>query len=213
MISQGAGAVPGLYSHIAQSQDQDSASIPKPFKSARGHGGKKSKGKAKSQQQPQLSPLPLNRKNSMKIEITTTTMRIIEVIIEAVDPIGANIMVGGHIEGLSKGKGGNKIIIEANFKATMDSLIFLMVAITIITVAIIEAEVAVSMVLTFIDHVVMEEAITEAITIINTINITCMMMEQSLNNMVHHVLFAEVSIILLNIVLRENMTSIILWRK
>ena len=46
-ISQGAGAVPSLYSHIEQSQDQDSTSIPKPFKSARGHEGKKSKGKAR----------------------------------------------------------------------------------------------------------------------------------------------------------------------
>ena len=79
--------------------------------------------------------------------------------------------------------------------------------------AIIEAEVAMAMVVTIIDHVVMEEAITEAITTINTINITCMMMDPSSNNMVHHVLFAEVSIILLNIVLRENMTLIILWRK
>ena len=32
-ITQGTGAVPSLYSPIAQSQDQDSASIPKPFKS------------------------------------------------------------------------------------------------------------------------------------------------------------------------------------
>ena len=56
-ISPGAGAVPGLYSQIAQSQDQDSASIPKPFKSARDHGGKKSKGKTKPQQQPQPPPL------------------------------------------------------------------------------------------------------------------------------------------------------------
>ena len=32
-IAQGTGAVPSLYSHIAQSQDQDSASILKPFKS------------------------------------------------------------------------------------------------------------------------------------------------------------------------------------
>ena len=79
--------------------------------------------------------------------------------------------------------------------------------------AIIEADVAMAVVVTFIDHVVMEEAITEAITIINTINITRMMMKLSLNNMVHHALFVEVSIILLNIVLRENMTSIILWRK
>ena len=140
-------------------------------------------------------------------------MRIIEATVEAVDPTGANIMVEGHIEGLSKGEGDNKIIIKANSKATMDSLILLMVAITIITTAIIKVEVAVAMVVTFIDHMVTEEAITEAIIIINTINITCMMMDLSLNNMVHHVLFVEVSIILLNIVLRENMTSIILWRK
>ena len=140
----------------------------------------------------------------MKMEITTTTMRIIEVIIKVVDPTGVNIMVGGHIEGLSKGEGDNKIIIEANFKATADSLIFLVVAITIITMTIIKAEVAVAMVVTFIDHMVEEEAITEAITIINTINTTRMMMEPCLNNMVHHALFVEVSIILLNIVLREN---------
>ena len=49
-IAQGTGAVPSLYSHIAQSQDQDSASLPKPFKSTRGRGGKKS-GKVKSKPQ------------------------------------------------------------------------------------------------------------------------------------------------------------------
>ena len=122
-------------------------------------------------------------------------MRIVEVTVEVVDPTGANIMVEGHI--------------EANSKATADSLILLMVAITIITMAIIESEVAMAVAVIFIDHLVVEEAITEAITIINTINITCMMMDPSLNNMVHHALL-EVSIILLNIVLRENMTSIIL---
>ena len=147
------------------------------------------------------------------MQMTTTTTRIIEVTVEAVDPAGANIMVEGHIEGLSKGEGDNKIITEANSKATMDSLILLVVAIIIIAMAIIEVEVAVAMVVTFIDHVVREEAITEAITIINTINITRTMMDLSLNNMVHCALFVEVSIILLNIVLKENMTSIILWRK
>ena len=212
-ISQGAEAVPSLYSHIAQSQDQDSASIPKPFKSAGGHGGKKIKVKKNNNSSLNHLPLPLNRKNSMKMEITTTTIRIIEVKIEAVDPIGANITVGGHKEGLSKGEGDSKIVIEANFKATVNSLTLLIVAITIITTVIIEAEVAVAMVVTFIDHVVMEEAIIGAITIIHTINITHMMMELSLNNMVHHELFAEVSIIFLNIVLRENMISIILLRK
>ena len=74
--------------------------------------------------------------------------------------------------------------------------------------AIIEAEVA--MAVTIIDHMVSEEAITETITIINTINITPMMMDPSSNNMVHHALFAKVPIILLNIALRENMRSIIL---
>ena len=127
-------------------------------------------------------------------------MRIIEVTVEAIDPTGANIMVEGHIKGLSKGEGDNKIITEANSKATADSLILLIVTIIIIPMAIIEVEVAMAMVVTFIDHVVMEEAITEAITIINTINITCMMMDLSLNNMVHLVLFVEHSIILLNIV-------------
>ena len=66
----------------------------------------KRKAKAKQNHNSNLNhlPLPLNRKNSMKKEITTTTMRIIEVIIEAADPIGASITVGGHIEGPSKGK-------------------------------------------------------------------------------------------------------------
>ena len=137
-------------------------------------------------------------------------MRIIEVIIEVVDPTKANIVVERHIEGLSKGEGDNKIMIEANTKATADNLIPPVVAITIITMAIIKAEVAVAMVVTIIDHMVIEEAITEAITIINTINITHMIMDPSLSNMVHHALFAEVLIILLNIALRENMTSIIL---
>ena len=55
----GAGAVSSLYSHIAQSQDQDSDSIPKLFKSTKGKGGKKSgKGKTKPQQQPQPPPPP-----------------------------------------------------------------------------------------------------------------------------------------------------------
>ena len=45
-ITQGAGAVPSFHSHIAQSQDQDSDNIPKPFKSTKSRGGKKS-GKGK----------------------------------------------------------------------------------------------------------------------------------------------------------------------
>ena len=133
-------------------------------------------------------------------------MRIIGIIIEAVGPIGANIITGDHTEGLSKGEGDN-------FKATMGNLILLMVAIIIITMIIIMVEVAVDAMATFIGHVVAEEAITEAITTINTIKITRMMVGLSLSNMVPFVHFVEASIILLNIVLRENMILTILWRK
>ena len=140
-------------------------------------------------------------------------MTITGIIIEAIDPIGVNIITGDHTRGLSKGEGDNKITIEVNFKATTGNLILPVVAITIITVVIIMVEVAMDVVATFIGHMVTEEAITEAITIINTINITPMMMEPSLSNMVHHAHFVEVSIILLDTVLRGNMTLIISWRK
>ena len=104
-------------------------------------------------------------------------MRIIEVTTEAVDPTGANTVVENHVEVLSTGEGDNKIIIETNTKTTADNLIPPVAAIIIIIMAIIEVEVAMAIVEIVIDHTVAEEAITEAITIINTINITCMMMD------------------------------------
>ena len=140
-------------------------------------------------------------------------MRIIEVTAEAVDPTGANAVVKSHIEVLSKGEGDNKIIMQVNIKAAVDNLMPPVSAIIKITMAIIKVDVAVVVVKTFTDHVVTEEAITQAITITHTINITLMMMDPRSNNMIHHVHFVVVSTILLNIVLRENMTSIISWRK
>ena len=109
-------------------------------------------------------------------------------------------MVGNHTEVHSKGEWDNKIIIEANTKVTMDNLIPPVEAIIIIIMAIIEVEVAVAMVETITDLTVTEEAITRAIIITNTINITCMMMDHNSNNMVHHAHFPVVSIILLNII-------------
>ena len=79
--------------------------------------------------------------------------------------------------------------------------------------AIIKAEVVMAVAETISDSAVMGEAIIKAIIIPNTINITHMMMDHRLNNMAHHVHFAVVLIILLNIALKENMTSIISWRK
>ena len=140
-------------------------------------------------------------------------MKIIEVIIEATDPIGVNTGVGNHIEDPNIGEGDNKTITGANTKAAMDNLIPPIEAIIIITMAIIEAEVVAAMVETISDPAVMGEAIIKAITITNAINITHMMLDHRLNNMAHHAHFAVVLIILLNIALKENMTSIISWRK
>ena len=86
-------------------------------------------------------------------------MRIVEVIIEAINHIRANITVGGHTEGPSKGEGDNKRIIDANCKVTVGSLILLVITITIITMTIIEIEVTMAMVVTFIDHMAMEEVL------------------------------------------------------
>ena len=140
-------------------------------------------------------------------------MRIIEITTEAIEPTGVNTAVGNHIEVLSKGEGDNKIIIEANTNATVDNLIPSAEVIIIITMAIIKAEVVLAIAETISDPAVMEEAIIEAIIITNTINITHMMMVHRLNNMAHHAHFAVASIILLNIALKVNTTSIISWRK
>ena len=135
-------------------------------------------------------------------------MRIIEAIIEATDPTGVNTVVGNHIEGPKIGEGDYKTITGANTKATVDNLIPPVKAIIIITMAIIEAEVVVAMAETISDPMVVGEAIIEAITIVNTTNITHMMSHR-LNNMPHCVHFVVVLIILLNIAIKDNMISII----
>ena len=120
-------------------------------------------------------------------------------------------MVGNHIEVPSIGEGDNKITIEANTKVTTDNLIPPAEAIITTIMALIEAEVVMAMVETISYLAVTEEAIIEAIIITNTINITCMMMDHRLNKLAHHAHFVVVLIILLNIVLKGNMTSIISW--
>ena len=140
-------------------------------------------------------------------------MRIIEVIIEVIDPIGVNTAVENHIEDPNTGEGDNKTITGANTKVTMDNLTPPSEAIVIITMAITEAEVVAAVEETISDPAVMGEAIIKAIIITNTINIAHMMMDHRLNNMAHHVHFAVVLIILLNIALKENMTSIVSWKK
>ena len=61
--------------------------------------------------------------------------------------------------------------------------------------------------------VVVVGPIIEAMLIINIISIMFMMMSTRWINMVHHVLYAVAIITLPNIVLKESMTSMILWKR
>ena len=214
-IIPGAGAVPGLYSDITQSKDQDSDSIPKPFKSTKSKGGKKSgKSKSKPQQQPQPPPPPPEEEERYKETKTIIIMRIIEVIAEVTDHTGVNKVAEDPLEDPNKGEGDNKTIIGANTKITLDNLTPPMEAITItINMVIIKAEVDVAMVVIITEVMAMKEVVVEAITITNTTNITHMMILHRLSNIVHYVHFVVALITLPNTVLKESMTSTISWRK
>ena len=86
-LTQGT-AVPGLYSHIAHSNDKEETDIPQPFKGAR------PKEKANSHNRSQ-NPLQYRYKRTntlMMMLIITTTMRIIEVSPEAIDLTEAKIL-------------------------------------------------------------------------------------------------------------------------
>ena len=151
-IIQGVGAVPSLYSHIAQSHDQDSDNIPKPFKSTKSRGGKKSgAGRSKPQQQPQPPPPPPEEEehyeetnNYYHIENYTGNNR-------GCKPYRGQQGGRNPTEDPNRGGGDNKTITGANTKATTDNLTPPMEAITIIIITvIIKAEVVMAMVVIII---------------------------------------------------------------
>ena len=152
-------------------------------------------------------PLPQKR-NTLKRQTIIIIMKTMEAITEAADPTGANKVAAGSLtEVPNQGEGASKIIIGGNNKATLGNSTPPAEAITKITImVIIKAEVDMAMVVIITEVVVKGKAVIEAITITNTINITHMMMAHRWSNMTHHVHFVVVSITLLSIVLRENMT-------
>ena len=142
----------------------------------------------------------------MKRQIITIIMKTTEGIIEAADPIGAiKAVVENLIEALNKGEEANKTVIGDNTKATVGNTTVPMEAITIIITAIIKVGVDMAMVVITAGIVAMVEAVIVAITIINIINITHMMMAHRWSNMVYHVHFAVVLITPQNTVLRQSM--------
>ena len=149
-IIQSAGAVPSLCSHIAQSQDQDSDNIPKPFKSTKGKGGKKAgKGKSKPQQQPQPPSSPPEEEEQYEETNNYYHNENYRGNSRGADDTGVNKVAENQIEDPNKGEGDNKIITGAYTKATVDNLTHPVEVITIIiTMVIIKAEVVVAVVVT-----------------------------------------------------------------
>ena len=190
------------------------ASLPKHKQSTRGRGGKKSKGKSKPQQQSQPPPsLPEqeeqyedvnNYYHNKNYRGNNRGHRPYRGQYNGRKPYRGSRQRGRGQQNNYRGQ------YQGNCRQLNPSHGSYII---IIIMAIIRVEVAVAMVETITDLVVMEEAITRAIIITNTINITCTMIDCSSNNMVLHAHFVVVSIILLNVVLRESMTLIISWRK
>ena len=93
-LTQGT-AVPGLYSHIAHSNDKEETDIPQPFKGARPKQPKLGAEEKANSHNKSQNPLQYRYKRTntlVMILIITTTMRIIEVNPEAVDLIEAKIL-------------------------------------------------------------------------------------------------------------------------
>ena len=113
----------------------------------------------------------------MKRQTTITILRIIEVITGAANHTGVNKQQKTLLGDPNRGEGDNKTITGANTKLTTDNLTPPTEAITIIIIMIIiKVEKVMAMVVIITEGVATDEAIIEAITITNTINITHMMM-------------------------------------
>ena len=164
----------------------------------------------------------------MSITTKTPTITIIQKI------IGANHKVDGHTEAKTlldhldpKLTMAEVNVIRVNFKATIMVIIITKVItnaikgsfkmhkegiINVMDIANSAAE-AVDVQEETSVHADMAGVVLEAIIIINTSNTTLMIMTKLSNNMALHVLYVEVTTILLNIVITENMILITSWKR
>ena len=161
---------------------------------------------------------------TMRILTTITIMRILEVNPEAVDPIEAKIQDVPLEAKISMAEvKETRVHIKANIKMmaikaiitrVIEDFITIHVEISLKVIAMdnLEAE-AMAKAEAIITAVVMVGPIIEAILIINIISIMVMMMSTRQTNTVHHVLYAVAMITLPNIVLKESMTSMTLWKR
>ena len=141
----------------------------------------------------------------MKIPIITTTMRITEANLEAVDPIEAKLLDDfSEVKILMVEANTTKIHIKVNTKVTIIKAITTKVLtvnttthvetiIRVMIMAHLEAEVMVVVELITMDAVT-AGLIIEVITTTNTISIMVMIMTTSLSNMAHHVHYVVTTI-------------------
>ena len=154
----------------------------------------------------------------------TTTMKIIEVNLEDVDLTEAKIQVKFsevkiHVAEVNTIKMPTKaniktMVTKAIITKGIEVYIITHVEISnrVIIMANLEAEAVVVAEVITVAAVTAGPAIEEILTT-NTISIMVMMMSTRQINMVHHVHYVVATITLLNIVSRENMISMILWKR
>ena len=220
-------AGPGLYSHIAHSNDKDKVEIPKPFKGAHPKQPKpRGGGKSKQPQQKPKNPPPQTQDDQYNYEDTNNYYHIenYRVNPEVIDPIEdkiqdipleAKISMAEVKEIRTHTKANIKMMaIKAIITRVIEDSIIIHVEISfkVITTVNLEAEaMAVAEAITAV--MVMVGPIIEAMLIINIISIMFMMMSTRQIKMVNHVLYAVAIITLPNIVLKGSMTSMILWKR
>ena len=151
-------------------------------------------------------------------------MRIIEVNPEAIDPADAKILVNFsevkicvvEVNAVKTHSKVNIRVIAIKVIITKAIMVYIITYVEIfnkvIIMANLEAE-AVVMAEVITMDAVMVGPIIKAITTTSTISIMVMMMSTRQINMVHHVHYAVAIITPPNIVLRENMILMTLWRK
>ena len=218
--------VPGLYSHIAHSDDKEETDILQPFKGAHPKQAKQRGGGEGKQPQQKLKNPPVQIQDdqyNMKILIIIIKLRIIEAMLEDVDPTEAKIQVISseakicmaevnkirtHTKANIKTKVIKAIItkaIKVYFRTNAEIFNRVIIMDNLEAEAMAEAEAVIVAVVT-------AGLIIEVILITNTISIMVMMMSTRQINMVHHVHYA-VATIILNIALRKNMTLMTLWKR
>ena len=220
-------AVPSLYSHIAHSDDKEETDIPQPFKGAQPKKPKpRGRGKGMQFQQKLKNPPVQVQDNQYNYDATNNyyTMKIIEANLEDVDLTEAKIQVDfSEVKIFVLEVNAMKIHTKSNIK-TIAIRVIITKAIKVYIITHIEiSNRAIIMTNLEAEAMVVAEVITvalattgpiiEVILITNTISIMVMMMSTRQINMVHHVHYAVAIITLLNIVLRENMTAMILWKR